>query len=89
MLKHNYGEMYLRRMKPTDKADSIFTATSMAAKEMIRDQHDGRAPIVAVRRGFPGEVIAVGYTKEDVRRQFSDRPFKEVCQWFRQPMSTE
>lgn len=86
MLKHNYGELYLRRMSPRDQADSIFTAMSMAAKEEICLIQGRKPPIVAVRRGFPNEVVAVDYTKRALRRQFLGRPFRDTCRWFRQPL---
>lgn len=86
MLKHNYGELYLRRLSPQDQADSIFTAMSMAAKEEICLIQGRKRPVVAVRRGFPNEVVAVDYTKTALRRKFHGRPFRDTCRWFRQPL---
>lgn len=87
MLKHNYGDIYLRRLKPTDKSESMMTAISMSAGKMLCEQHNRKVPIVAVRRGFPGEVMAVGYTKRELKARFlsGGRSWSETARFFRAP----
>lgn len=79
-LKYTKGMLYVRRAKPGDQADSIMTAVQMAAKELIRGR---RGYFVAVRRGFPGEVIACGYTKHEVKQRFHPGPWKRTERFFR------
>ena len=85
MLKHNSGDLYLRRMKLTDKADSMMTSVALAARGTICQNTGRKPPIVAVRRGFPGEVMAVGYTKRELKARFigGGRCWKETARFFR------
>lgn len=85
MLKHNYGELYLRRIKPGDMADSIQDALAMEMRSEICRFHQRKPPIVAVRRGFPGQVMAVGYSKEEIRRRMggAGRTWAETARFFR------
>lgn len=91
MLNHNYGELYLRRMKASDTAESIIDAMALAAKGEICRMRRRKPPIVAVRHGFPGEVVAVGYTKQDVKaRMFGGgRTWSDTTRFFRVPRSTQ
>jgi hypothetical protein len=79
-LKYTKGTLYGRRAKPDDQADSVITAMQMAAKEMLRGR---RGYFVAVRRGFPGEVIACGATKRDVKQRFQPGPWQHAARFFR------
>lgn len=90
MLKHNFGDLYLRRMKITDKADSMMTAVALAARGAIYRGMGRKPPIVAVRRGYPGEVMAVGYTKSELKARFigGGRSWKETSRFFRAPLPT-
>jgi len=79
-LRYTRGMLYIRRAKSTDKADSIFTAMSMAAKEAARGP---RGYFVAVRRGFPGEVLACDYTRQGLKSRFHPGPWKRTQRFFR------
>lgn len=54
MLKHNYGDIYLRRMKPTDKADSLMTSVAMAAREAICRGTGRKPPLSQCAADFLG-----------------------------------
>lgn len=90
MLKHNCGDIYLRRMKPTDEADSMMTSVAMAAREAICRGTGRKAPVVAVRRGFPGEVVAVGCSKRELKARFisGGKCWRETACFFRVPKPT-
>lgn len=79
-LRYTKGTLYIRRAKPGDQADSIFTAMSMAAKEFNKGP---RGYFVAVRRGFPGQVLACDYTKQKLKKRFYPGPWKRTQHFFR------
>lgn len=79
-LRYTRGMLYIRRAKPTDKADSIFTAMSMAAKESMNGP---RGYFVVVRRGFPSEVLECGYTRHELKQCFHPGPWKRAQRFFR------
>jgi hypothetical protein len=52
----------------------------MAAKAIIKGD---RGYFVAVRRGFPGEVLACGYTRNELKSRFHPGPWKRTQKFFR------
>ena len=82
-LRYTRGQLYLRRYKQGDQADSIITAYEMAANGLLNAQHGKSHYYVAVRRGFPHEVLATDKSKRELRRRFTGRSWQETRQWFR------
>lgn len=69
MSKFRKGAAYLRRMKPTDKADSLFLAVRLAFFSDPRNwKHPERCrPVVLVQHGCPG-VVGVWMNREEALR---------------------
>lgn len=83
MLKYTYGEAYIRKLHPKDKADSFMTAYRMSALKLICERQ-GKTPYVLVRRGFPYEVLEVDQTKAMLAERFAyGRTLRDACRWFR------
>lgn len=61
--KHKKFRPYIRRMKPSDKADDFRTALRLA---LYRDV--GWSGWVMAQHGFPGRVTAVERDKSDLKR---------------------
>ncbi len=84
--KHRKGVLYIRRMKPQDRADSWITAVSMAAKQMLAEKYGRRPPLVLLRHGFHDmTVIEVGETRRDLQQRIlSSHPsFKATARSWR------
>jgi len=77
------GSLYIRRFKEGDQADSIFDAVRMAADQLLNKRNRKNHFYVAVRRGFPGQVLATGRSKRDIQRRFIGRPWSETQKFFR------
>ncbi|WMC11711.1 hypothetical protein PU634_04930 [Oceanimonas pelagia] len=74
MSKYRKGKLYIRRMKPTDKSDSFFTAMDMAVNQMICQTHKRKPPMVLVRHGFKrASVMTAGYSRRQVERRLLGR----------------
>ncbi len=82
-LRYTKGQLYIRRVHPKDGADSIFTAYAMAANGMLSTRRGKGHYYVAVRRGFPHEVLETALSKRDLKARFIGRPWSETRQWFR------
>lgn len=78
--KHKKYRPYIRRLKPSDKADDFRTDMCLALHRVT-----GWSGWVIAQHGFPGRVIAVERFKKDLVRTplpvyFGDKTFK---QWAR------
>ncbi len=82
-LRYTRGQLYIRRYKQGDQADSIITAYAMAANGLLNAQHGKSHYYVAVRRGFPNEVLETARSKRELKARFIGRPWREARQWFR------
>ena len=82
-LRFTKGSLYIRRFKEGDQADSIFDAVRMAADQMINQRKGKDHFYVAVRRGFPHEVLASGRCKRDIQRRFLGRSWRDTQKFFR------
>jgi hypothetical protein len=69
----NKGTIYLRRIKPTDKADGMLTAYSMVLLKYG-----------AFRRGYPGICVMAGMSKRSIKQKFWPRSWREVKAFFRE-----
>jgi len=61
--KHKKFRPYIRRLKPSDRADDWRTALRLAVYQM-RNWNGW----VMVQHGFPGRVMAVGESKQELLR---------------------
>lgn len=62
MKKRDKFHPYIRRMRPTDRADDLRTAMRLAF-------YSGRTTaFVLVQRGFPHSVLAVGKSRRDIQQ---------------------
>lgn len=82
-IRYTKGQLYIRRFKHGDQADSIFTACEMAGNEMLNAKRGKNHFYVAVRRGFPHEVLVTSRSKRELKRRFLGRSWQETRQWFR------
>lgn len=78
--KHKKYRPYIRRLKPSDKADDFRTAVRLALYRQV-----GWSGWVMAQYGFPGVVIAVDRNRRDLMRSplavwVGDKTFK---QWAR------
>lgn len=68
MSKYRKGVLYVRRLKPSDRAGSIITAYQIAAKKLLSEKLGRGLPFVLVRHGFRGEsVLEVGDTRAELQ----------------------
>lgn len=65
MSSYRRGCLYIRRIKPTDRAESIAMALRMAAMKMLAEQRQGSA-YVLVRHGFE-QIIQVDVSKASLK----------------------
>lgn len=85
MLKHNYGEAYIRRLRKGDTCDSIITSYRTAGADIVR-KAAGKHAYVLVRRGFPGQVLEADFTKQALIDRLTWNghfDLKERLRWFR------
>lgn len=87
MSKYRKGVLYVRRIKPTDKTDSVITAVQMAARRMLCERFGKRPPFVLVRHGHRGEaVMAVDYSRRELQSRIygsGGRDFKATARAWR------
>lgn len=83
MLKYRYGELYIRRLRKGDKCTSILDAFALAALKLTAER-TGRLPYVAVRRGFPGEILASSLSRRDLMERLTHgRSWNSTRKFFR------
>lgn len=87
MLKYNYGELYIRRLRKTDRL--IFTSNkerSELNKILETCNRTGKTPYVLARRGFPGEIGDIAESKKKIISNLTNSdgryPLKEIFKYF-------
>lgn len=86
MSKYRKGMLYVRRLKPSDRADNLMTAAKMAAKRMICEDRGLPPPFVMIRHGMREmEIMQVAYSRSELLSSINGgrRTFKETARAWR------
>jgi hypothetical protein len=84
--KYRKGMLYIRRLKPSDRADNLTTAASMAAKAMICEDRGLPPPFVMIRHGMREmQIMQVAYSRCELLQSINGgrRTFKETARAWR------
>lgn len=73
-MKNKRGTPYLRKLRNSDRGDSIQTAYAMAVFSKSYGMF---------RRGYPGVCMMVGISKQNIKKKFN-MSWKEVKKFFRE-----
>jgi hypothetical protein len=86
MSKYRKGMLYVRRLKPTDRADNLTTAAKMAAKAMICQDRGLPPPFVMIRHGMREmQIMHVAYSRSELLSSINGgrKTFKETARAWR------
>ena len=72
-IMRNKGSIYLRRLRPSDKADDMRTAYAMVLYKYG-----------AFRRGYPGICIMAAQSKRRIKEKFKPNSWEQVKRFFKE-----